>query len=301
LGAEVPEAFGKNGWRGFWLGIVRNFDVITEENMMTSNVMEISIPTAVQLQARSFAMGMPNVDLAEKVYLNTLAVYAVESFLQLAGIETHWATSDSWQPSLATPIDVADLEIVGVGKVECRPVLLDRAAPVEIPLTAVTDRLAYVAVGFGDRLDRAQLLGFVYEYPPDTLALSVRQFRKQSVESLPSYLRTIRQVLATVEDSDTGLMMEVQEELTDRALNVIVAGLEQIFLLEPNPDLQNRRVEVYLQGLKQRSEDRERELVVLSDEEESVKAEGELRSRSVGFDKSLALKVAAWFRQHRSS
>jgi hypothetical protein len=260
--------------------------------MMTSNAMEILIPTAVQLQARSFAVGMPNVDLAEKVYLNTLAVYAVESFLQEAGIDTHWAASDSWQPSLATPIDVADLEVVGVGKIECRPVLLDRAVPVELPLTAVADRLAYVAVGFGAMLDRAQLLGFVYEYPPNTLALSVRQFRKQSVESLPSYLRTIQRVMTVVEDSEDRLLEEVQEQFTDRALNGIVAGLEQIFLLEPNLDLQNRRVEVYLQGL-QRSENREREMVVLSDEEESVKAEGELRS--------LALKVAAWFRQHRSN
>ncbi len=271
--------------------------------MMTSNVIEISIPTAVQLQARSFAVGMPNVDLAEKVYLNTLAVYAVESFLQEAGIDTNWAASDSWQPSLATPIDVADLEVVGVGKIECRPVLLDRGVPVEIPLTAVEDRVAYVAVGFGAMLDRAQLLGFVYEYPSNTLALSVRQFRKQSVESLPSYLRTIQRVMTVVEDSEDRLLEEVQAQFADRALNGIVASLEQIFLLESNPDLQNRRVEVYLQELQQQSEVRERELVVLSDEDEveSVKAEGELRSGSVDFDKSLALKVAAWFRQHRSN
>jgi hypothetical protein len=260
--------------------------------MMASNLIEVSIPAAIQLQARSFAMGMPNVDLAEKVYLNTLAIYAVESFLQEAGIETHWAASDSWQPSLATPIDAADLEIVGVGKVECRPVLLDRSIPVEIPSTTMVDRVAYIAVGFGDVLDRAQLLGFVYEYPPDTLALSVRQFRKQSVESLPSYLRTIRQVLATVEDGDDVLLEEVQEEFTDRALNVIVADLEQIFLLEPNPDLQNRRVEMYLQELKRRGDGQEWEMVVLSDEVESVKPPAELRS--------LALKVAAWFRQKRS-
>jgi hypothetical protein len=261
--------------------------------MMASNLMEVSIPTAVQLQARSFAVGMPNVDLAEKVYLNTLAVYAVESFLQSAGIETHWAASDSWQPSLATPIDVADLEVVGVGKIECRPVLLDRAVPVEIPLSAVADRVAYVAVGFGDVLDRAQLLGFVYDYPPDTLTLSIRQFRKQSVESLPDYLRTIRQVLATVEDSDDGLLAEVQEQFADRSLPEIVAGLEQIFLLEPNLDLQNRRVEMYLQDLKRQSEGRGREMVVLSDEEELVRPREELRY--------LALKVAAWFRQKRST
>jgi hypothetical protein len=182
---------------------------------------------------------------------------------------------------------------VGVGKVECRPVLLDRAVPVEIPWSAVADRVAYVAVGFGEMLDRAQLIGFVYDYPPDTLALSVRQFRKQTVESLPGYLRTIRQVLAAVEDDDNGLLKEVQEQFTDRSLPEMVAGLEQIFLLEPNLDLQNRWVEMYLQDLQRQDEGRKREMVVLSDEVESVRPPKELRS--------LALQVAAWFRQKRSA
>jgi hypothetical protein len=69
--------------------------------------------------------------------------------------------------------------------------------------------------------------------------------------------------------------------------------LEQIFLLEPNLDLQNRRVEMYLQDLQRQDEGRKREMVVLSDEVESVRPPKELRS--------LALQVAAWFRQKRSA
>lgn len=266
-----------------------NFDVITEENMMTSNAMEISIPNAVQIQARSFAMGMPNVDLAEKVYLNTLAVYAVESFLQEAEIETHWAASDSWQPSLATPIDAADLEVVGVGKIECRPVFLDRAVPVEIPLTAVEDRVAYVAVGFGEMLDRAQLLGFVYEYPPNILTLSVRQFRKHSVEFLPNYLRTIQQVIAVVSERIDHPLRTVQEKFPGRSLNEIIAKLEKIFALEPNPDLQNRRVQSWL---KESGSNRILVQGVLSDDEIEPITDGENWML-------LALQVTEWFRQVR--
>jgi hypothetical protein len=266
---------------------------ITQVKLMNGLLTEILLPPMIHSQARAFAGTIPNLDLAEKVYLNTLAVYAVEQFLLGSGVATHWAASDSWYPNVLSPIDVADLEIVGVGKVECRPVLLDRAVPVEIPWSAVADRVAYVAVGFGEMLDRAQLIGFVYDYPPDTLALSVRQFRKQTVESLPGYLRTIRQVLAAVEDDDNGLLKEVQEQFTDRSLPEMVAGLEQIFLLEPNLDLQNRWVEMYLQDLQRQDEGRKREMVVLSDEVESVRPPKELRS--------LALQVAAWFRQKRSA
>jgi hypothetical protein len=257
--------------------------------MITSNLMEVLIPKAVQLQARSFAVGMSNLDLAEKIYLNTLAVYAVESFLQSAGIETHWAASDSWQPNLATPINVADLEVMGAGKVECRPVLLDCAAPVEIPLTAVADRVAYVAVGFGTVLDRAQLLGFVYEYPLDTLALSLRQFRKQSMESLPNYLRTIQRVMAVIEERDEHPLRMVQEQFPDRSLNEIVARLEEIFVLESNPDLQNRRVQSCLQEWgKSRSL---METALNDDDNKIFPTENQ---------QLLALQVAEWFRQVRA-
>lgn len=110
--------------------------------------------------ARPFAAEQTTPQKGKKTYLNTLAIYAVHTYLKWLQIETEISQGDSWHPLKRALFDVADLVIPGVGKLECRPVLPGETA-FSLPHEVTEDRIGYVAVQFNERLNEVQLLGFV--------------------------------------------------------------------------------------------------------------------------------------------
>lgn len=110
--------------------------------------------------ANQFRAQQSNIQKAKQVYLNTLAVQVVQSYLTWFGIETDLTASDSWNPTLQSLSDTADLVIKGKGRVECRPVLPNDTR-CHIPPEIWSDRIGYVAVQFNSELTEATLLGFV--------------------------------------------------------------------------------------------------------------------------------------------
>jgi len=108
---------------------------------------------------------------AKQVYLNTLAIYAAKFYLDCMGIETDWSASFSWNPVWQNLIDVADLEIPSLGRLECRPVLLDTQI-VRIPAEVWSERIGYVAVQLDSALQEATLLGFTQTALKEELPLT---------------------------------------------------------------------------------------------------------------------------------
>ena len=129
---------------------------------MTNN--KFSVPTIYLGQkahtlAQQFAREQATPQQGKRVYLNTLAVYAVHTHLNRLNIATDLSRSDSWTPGARALSQPADVLLPGMGKLECCPVLPGKT---EIALPDITDdRLGYVAVQFSDRLDQVQLIGFV--------------------------------------------------------------------------------------------------------------------------------------------
>lgn len=121
----------------------------------------LTVPLGIEAHsfARQFAGEQINPQKGKRVYLNTLSVYAVHSYLKWFEIETNLTLSDCWNPHLRSIFDVADLVITNVGKLECRPVLPGQTA-LPLPLEVTENRIGYLAVQFSDRLDAVQLLGF---------------------------------------------------------------------------------------------------------------------------------------------
>ena len=109
--------------------------------------------------AQQLSKPLGNQKKVKQVYLNTLAVYAVNFYLQCMAFETNWEISDSYNPVMLKFLDVADLEIKQIGKIECRPVLPD-AEVCQIPPDAWSDRIGYVAVQLDQSLKQATILGF---------------------------------------------------------------------------------------------------------------------------------------------
>lgn len=158
--------------------------------MMQSEEDTLTMPITVKAhhQAQQFWQQQPNTHTAQQVYLNTLAVQAVQSYLSWFGIATDLEASDSWNPAMQSLANTADLVVRGVGKLECRPVLPD-ADICEIPPEVCCDRIGYVAVQFNSELSEATLLGFVPAVATTQLPLQQLQPLDALLDYLQSYLQ----------------------------------------------------------------------------------------------------------------
>ena len=124
------------------------------------NYLQVPLGKDAHQKAEEFAAQQDSVEKGKQVYLNTLAVYAVNNYLKWLNIETALHQSDSWDWSIRTFFDIADLMLPSVGRIECRPVLPGENVVV-LPQEVTQERIGYVAVGFGKQLDFVEILGFV--------------------------------------------------------------------------------------------------------------------------------------------
>ncbi len=130
-------------------------------------------PKAIHL-AWQFASAHNHPQKVEQIYLNTLAVLAVQDYLQILDIETDLTECDSCNPVIRMFENAADLYITGLGKVECRPIRsahqqaengnqtsqtnLPENCP--IPIEAMEERIGYIVVKIDEDQKEARLLGF---------------------------------------------------------------------------------------------------------------------------------------------
>jgi hypothetical protein len=158
---------------------------------MTYRIDEFALPlpiTQAALQTASqFSRRLPAAK-AEQVRLNTLAVLVMQDYMQLMDIATDLRSSDSWNPVLRLCADVADLEIAGLGRLECRPVL-PAAQVCPVPPESWEDRIGYVVVQLDEANQEALVLGFVPQAETEILPLA----ELRSPEDLLDHLDALRQ------------------------------------------------------------------------------------------------------------
>lgn len=159
--------------------------------MMSKMIETITFTVPLSFEAHEIAQQCGKQSSPKKfkqVYLNTLAVYAVDSYLRCMGFETDWPLSDSRNPLMLKLMDVADLYVKQVGKIECCPVLPDADA-CQISYDAWGDRIGYIAVQLDQSLKQATLLGFTR-----TVAKQVPLSALNSLEDLLVYMNRIKQL-----------------------------------------------------------------------------------------------------------
>ncbi|WP_144870528.1 DUF1822 family protein [Hyella patelloides] len=133
----------------------------------------VSLPITAEIRhtGSQFAAQQPTKEKAEQILLNTIAVSVVNNYLSMLGIHTDLAHSDSWNPVMQLCNNTADLEIPGVGKLECRPVK-SAASSCQIPLEVWDLRIGYVVVQIDDSLKKADILGFILQVSTEELPLN---------------------------------------------------------------------------------------------------------------------------------
>ena len=125
--------------------------------------------------AREFSGQQKNTAKARQVLLNTLAVRAVGFYCRnLLSVETDFENSHSWDSSARILMDVADLEIKGLGKLECRPIRPGEKV-CYVPPEVWEDRIAYVIVEIDEKEKIANILGFVRKVAAEPVSLEQLQ------------------------------------------------------------------------------------------------------------------------------
>jgi hypothetical protein len=151
---------------------------------------KIDLDRTAHESAAKFAAGQTSISKGRRVYLNTLAVCAVRQYLScVCQLDLDLSQGDSWQIELQSIMNVADLVIPNVGRIECLPVL-PSTTEIQIPPETIDDRIGYVIVQFGEDLSSVELLGFIDRLNVETTSVSLN--RIQPLDDLLDVIYTTR-------------------------------------------------------------------------------------------------------------
>lgn len=193
---------------------------------------KFTVPLALEAhsQAEQFRRYQSNPHKAKQVYLNTLAVYAVDVYLQCREFETDLEKSASWNPAMQTLMDVADLVVKNRGKLECRPVLPNMEF-VGVPAEVWSERIGYVAVQLHESLRSATLLGFAGKVTRSQLPLS----QLRSLAELPGYLNQFSPLVKLSQWFEN--VFEVGWQAVEALVSVEKPELELAFSFRGTPEV----------------------------------------------------------------
>ena len=121
--------------------------------------------------AQKFSREQKDADKSKQVFLNTLAVLAVNFYCQCLKVKTNLEESIIGHYNRRILMDSADLKIDVLGKLECRPVLPNENI-CYVPSEVWSDRVGYVVVEIDEEAKKAILFGFVEQIETNELPLA---------------------------------------------------------------------------------------------------------------------------------
>lgn len=141
-----------------------------------NNIEDFSLSLPITATARNtaqrFASQQSSPEAAEQVRRNTLSILVMDNYLEMMGIPTNLEASDSWHPVVRLCADFADLEIVGVGKLECRSLRAGEST-CYMPPEVWEGRIGYTVLRLEEDGRSATILGFVKKVSTENLALDL--------------------------------------------------------------------------------------------------------------------------------
>lgn len=208
----------------------------TETHYITISLGQEAYELARKFAANSVAVAslqspQATAEKNRRVYLNTLAVCAVDNFVQEIGWEPELDAGDSWHSVIRMFHDTADLVIPNLGKIECRPVMPEDTV-ISLPLEVTEDRIAYVGVRFQEQLDKVELLGFIRAVDVPESATTIDFEQLEPIENLIDYLFRLESGIEVLQE-EAEVNQKVQQLIETTPISVIVAQLERIIRIEP--------------------------------------------------------------------
>ena len=198
--------------------------------MLETETFNLGVPitTRGREYAKQFAAEQITTAKKTRVFLNTLAVYAVHEYLKITDIETNLEASDSWHPVMRQFHDVADLVIPNLGTLECRPVLPGETE-IMLPPEVTEERIGYLLVGFNEELTEAKLLGFLPMFDPEDAPEEIEIDELESLESFFDCLIRLEDANKLWSSSRDEVFVRVNDRLEAESRESLIAKLEWIY------------------------------------------------------------------------
>ena len=174
----------------------------------TTGKLTFTVPLSFESHAiaQELVSEIHNQEKRQQVYLNSLSVYTVNNYLCCMGFETDYSESDSRYPFAVQLMNVADLIVKDIGKLECVPVLAETEV-VEISPEVWEDRVGYIFVELNNSLKEAKILGFIPK-ARDKVVLS----QLDSLEDVLVYLTEL-EVVESKQDEITSHIISFRQWL----------------------------------------------------------------------------------------
>jgi hypothetical protein len=200
----------------------------------------ISLGAEAHHRAKTFAVEQITQERQRRVYMDTLAVYAVHSFLRWMDVETDLEASESWNRLPGDLEEGADLVLPQLGTLECCAVLPGETS-CTVPTASIRERIGYVLVQFEQNLGQVQVLGFVPPLDPDDPPARLDYSNLQPIETLFEYLERLEDTVATLpelmaaalqgmpESEQDDLTQRVEQILVGRSWPELIAQLERVY------------------------------------------------------------------------
>jgi hypothetical protein len=186
--------------------------------MQRSKLLEFNmlLGPSVHRVARRFSLHHSDPQKAIRVYLNILAVCAVHFYLTCMDVDSDREASQSWDPLAQILMDVADLTILGVGRLECCPIVAGTEI-VQVSPDVQFDRVGYVVVEFDADLNKATLLGFA----PTAEQGEIHVYQLRSLDDLMIHLQ---QLMDRKPDVTLSQWLQNTFETGWQAIDSLIAG-----------------------------------------------------------------------------
>lgn len=193
--------------------------------MQATDKIYYTTPLSDQAHAdgKKFSSHAQTKEKVKQIYLNTLAVHAVNDFINWLHYDTDLEAGESWNPITRRFQDVADLVIPDLGILECRPVLPGESV-ISLPRETLENRLVYIGVQFQDQLNQVELLGYyrASKLAPNQTEIPIEDL--EPIETLGDYLFKLETQLEKVQN-DEDIQEKLSEKVPDYSLSDYVLGL----------------------------------------------------------------------------
>ena len=178
----------------------------------------VPLKPEVHQMARRFAAEQNGLIKGKRVYLNTLAVFALHTYLGWLDLSSDLDASYSWHPLQRSAFDRADLYIPDIGRIDC-VLALPGEKTAESPL-ASEDTIAQVLVKFEESLASVRLTGYclVVGEPEEEVSTDPKQGWFE-IEQLPETLLRLQMAFDYLEMAEDEETQQLREEMAARELN----------------------------------------------------------------------------------
>jgi len=207
------------------------------------NPLDILLTPQAHEIAGQWARQLDSNHKAKQVYLNTLAIFAVKSFLADLSYPTDFTKSQSANPVLRSLKNISDLLISNLSYIECCPILPQQKTFL-IPSSIKEElRIAYIFVQFEEKLDKVQLLGFIRGQSPLSGAEEISLQQLEPIDNLIDYLYQL-EIGTEVLTIDNPIATYLSEKLSSERAAEIVAQYDRIFNLESSSEQLQQATEI---------------------------------------------------------